>query len=94
VSSLRCFKTVTSITGAGWARDGIAGTEDHIIIGFGDLIGLPSKLTYNTVIAAYLNGVREGTAPVVTMSATVRSLNTVDLSSALNGTVVDIIYLA
>jgi len=33
VSGLLLFKTITSMTGAGWARDAGAGTEDTIVLG-------------------------------------------------------------
>lgn len=90
VSGTKAFATVTSITGAGWeAADG----ADKIKVGFGDVVGLPDKLSHNTVIAACLNNARESTAPTVAASASALESNTFDLSSALNGTVVDLYYL-
>lgn len=68
------------------AMDGAGVTLD---VGFGDILGIPYLLTHNTVLAAYLNNVKEGTAPTVTVSATAMSENTIDLSSPLNGKVVD-----
>lgn len=90
VQGLRAFKTVVSVTGVGWVDNGGA---DTIIVGFGDLIGLPDKLAANTVLVSIFNAVREATAPTVTFSATVLSLNTVDLNSALNASTVTIYYL-
>ena len=88
VTGNKAFKTVTSIVIP--AHDGVGATT---AIGFGDKIGLPHKLTENTVIASYLNKVKEGTAATVAISSTALESNTVDLNSALNGTVVDIDYL-
>ncbi len=90
VQGTKAFKTVTSVTGAGWVTNG---GEDTIEVGFGDLIGLPDKLTHNTVVFAVFNNVKEATAPTVTVSSTVLSLNTVDLNSALNGSLVSLYYL-
>ena len=93
VQGTRAFKTVTSITGVGWVVE--AGVNyDQISFGFGELIGLPDYLLHDTVIAALFNNVREGTHPTVTSSTTVLALNTVDLNSALDGSVVVIYYLA
>ena len=63
---------------------------DKVSVGFNDILGLPYLLAHNTVIAASLNNVRETTAPTVTVSATALESNTVDLHSALDGSVVDI----
>lgn len=86
----KAFRTVTKITGAGWV---VADGADKITVGFGDVIGLPDLLSCNTVLLAAKGGTREGTAPTVTASATVLSTNTVDLSSALDGSAVDIYYV-
>lgn len=85
VTGSKAFKTVTSITIP--AHDGTGATT---AIGFGEKLGLPYLLTHNTVLAAYRNNVLEGTAPAVALSATLIESNTVDLNSALNGTVVDV----
>ena len=90
VQGTRAFKTVVSATGVGWISDG---TDDDITIGFGELIGLPDLLINNTVLFAVFNAIREATAPTVTFSTTVLALNTVDLSTALNGSAVQIYYL-
>lgn len=91
VQGTRAFKTVTSVTGVDWVT---GGTADDITVGFGELIGLPDYLLHDTVIFALFNNVREGTHPTVTSSTTVLALNTVDLNSGLNGSVVVIYYLA
>lgn len=93
-TTLNAFKTVTSITGAGWARDAGAGSEDTIKIGTSEAIGLPDKLSDGAqVLFVSLNGVKEATAPTITVDATTLAKNTVDLNSALNGSAVKIYYL-
>lgn len=80
----KAFKTITSITIP--AHDGNGATT---AIGFGDKLGLPFLLSHNTVLAAYLGNTKEGTAPTVAVSASALESNTIDLNSALNGTIVD-----
>jgi hypothetical protein len=81
VAGLKAFKTVTSILIP--AHDGATALTS---IGFGDVVGLGHRLAGNTVQAAYLNLVREGTAPTVATSATVIESNTADLNSNLAST--------
>jgi hypothetical protein len=87
-STAKAFKTVTSIVFP--VQDGANATYT---VGVSDKLGLPDKLPVNSVVAAYRTGVREGTAPTVTVSSTVLSLNTVDLNSAMDGTAVMVDYL-
>jgi len=84
VAGNKAFKTVTKITIP--AHDGTGATT---AIGFGEKLGLPYKLSHNTVIEAYHNNTKEGTAPTVTVSSTVLESNTIDLNTALNSSVVD-----
>jgi hypothetical protein len=84
VTGSKAFKTVTKITIP--AHDGTGATT---AIGFGSKLGLPYKLAHNTVQAAYLNNVKEGTAPTVAVSASALESNTMTLNSALNGSIVD-----
>lgn len=88
VTGSKAFKTVTSITIP--AHDGTGATTE---IGFGDKLGLPYELDRNTVLAAYLADVKEGTAPTVAVSGSAIESNTVDLNSALNGTAVEVYLL-
>jgi hypothetical protein len=93
-TTLNAFKTITSITGAGWVRDAGAGSEDTIIIGTSEAIGLPDKLSDTAqVLFVSLAAVKEATAPTVTVHATTLAKNTVDLNSSLNGTAVKIYYV-
>lgn len=71
-------------------HDGLGATTS---IGTGAKLGLGDKLARNTVLNAYLNNVKEGTAPTVAFSATAIESNTVSLNSALDGTDVVVDYL-
>ena len=79
------FKTVTQITIP--AHDGTGATT---AIGFGDKLGLPFMLDKNYVDKAIFNGVKETTAPTVVVDADEIEKNTIDLNSALDGSVVDV----
>jgi len=83
----KAFKTVTSITIP--AHDGTGATT---AVGLGAKLALPVKLDRDTIVNAYLAGVREATRPTVTFSSTAVESNTVTLSSALAGTAVLIDY--
>lgn len=66
------------------------GASPTVSIGWGDAIGIGYLLPHNTVLAAYKDNTKEGTAPTVAVSATAIESNTCLLNSALNGKVVDI----
>lgn len=83
VAGAKAFKTVTSVTGAGWV---IGGGNDTITVGVGGLIGLPMCLTADALVfAGTLNGTREANLPVITKSTSVLAQNTCDFNSAWNG---------
>lgn len=84
----KAFATVTSITIP--AHDGTGATT---AIGTGAKLGLGKKLSRNTVIAAYLNNVKEGTPPTIATSSSALEGNTATLSSALNGSEVVIDFI-
>lgn len=88
VTGSKAFKTVTKYT-----IPTMDGTGATVSIGTGDKLGLPFLLNKNTVLDAWLNNVREGTAPTVATSAADIEANTVDLNSALNGTAVSVALL-
>ena len=90
VPGTKAFRTVTSVTGVGWVT---TGDKDTVTVGCGDVIGLPKLLPTNSVLLAALAGGKEAVDPAVTVSPTVLSDNTVDLNSALNGSIVDIYYV-
>jgi hypothetical protein len=87
VAGNKAFKTVTSIT--------IPANGDGVTtaIGTGAKLGLGTRLKRNTVITAYLDGAKEGTAPTVVIDADEISGNTVTLNSALNGSEVVVEYV-
>lgn len=80
VSGAKAFKTVTYIDLP--VHDGTGATTS---IGHSSALGLDRKLSRNTVLAAFLGGVREATAPTVAFSTSALESNTVILSSALDG---------
>jgi len=84
VQGSKAFDTVTSITIP--AHEGTAATTS---VGTNDKLGLNYKLAHNTLMKTFLDNTLEGTAATVTVSATVLASNTIDLHSALDGTVVD-----
>lgn len=84
VSGNKAFRTITQVTLPAYA---VANTE-RVRVGTGAKLGLRLLLTRNSVLFAFLGGVREGTAPTVAFSPTALESNTVTLSSALNGSAV------
>jgi hypothetical protein len=82
VTSIRAFKTVTSIT------QPAIGTSVTVSYGTSPKLGMPYPMSRNTVIAAYLGGTKETTAPTVTTHATDPARTLVQLNSALAGTAV------
>lgn len=87
VTGSKAFATITSI--AIPAHDGTGATT---AVGLGSKLGLPTKLDRDTVVNAYLAGVREGTRPTVAFSTSAVESNTVSLNSALNGSAVIVDY--
>jgi hypothetical protein len=84
VAGNKAFATVTSITLPAYDT---ADTE-RIRVGTGAKLGLPVELSRDTVLQAYLDGVREGTRPTVAFSSSALESNTVTLNSALDGSAV------
>lgn len=87
----KAFKTVTKVTVP--AMDGAGAT---VSIGVGEKLGLPYKLSRNTVIPGmtFLNNAREATEPTVTVSSTAIESNTIDLNTALDGAKDVDVYIA
>lgn len=83
----KAFKSVTSVVIP--AQDGAGATFD---VGFGDKLGLPFMADENTVIQVVVDGVIETTAPTVVFDVDEIEKNTVDLNSALDGSIVEIIF--
>lgn len=79
------------VTPAATSANTTAGVPyDIVYIGWNDKLGLPYLLPHNTVLAAYLNNVKETNAPTVATDIDELEKNTIDLHSALAGTAVDI----
>lgn len=90
VAGTKAFKTVTSVVGAGWV---IAGGNDTIVVGVGNLIGLPVTLTPATGYA--ITSLSGTLAHSATTGGATRALSTVDASGGTyNGTKVLTVYLA
>lgn len=83
------FKTITSIELPAQATE----NADTVQVGTANKLGLPYKLSLNTVLKVYRNSVLEASAPTVTVDADDLEKNTIELSSALNGTNVDVIII-
>ncbi|MBW8638988.1 hypothetical protein K1W69_17460 [Hoeflea sp. WL0058] len=81
VAGDKAFDTITEITLPPYDT---ANTE-RVRVGLGAKIGLPVALSRNTVLAAFLDGAREGTAPTIAFSASALESNTATLNSALDG---------
>ena len=84
--------TSVGVTTAASSANTTAGVPyDIVSVGWNDKLGLPYKLAHNTFIPGmtFLGNVREATEPTITISATAIESNTIDLNSALDGSVVD-----
>ena len=85
VAGLKAFKTVASVTGAGWVIDAVEGTKDTIIVGIGTALGMPVVLGATSEIRLGFVGVAP-LVPVVAAGGTLAG-STVDLSAGTyNGT--------
>jgi len=80
VTGVKAFATITSIVIP------LVGASTTVAVTTGSKLGLNRPMSRNGVLEAYLNGVREGTAPTVTTSNAAIELNTVQLNSAYTGT--------
>ena len=59
--------------------------DDAVDIGWGVKFGIPYKLTLNTVLAAYVNNSKEGTAPTVAVSTEALESNTIAMNTTPSG---------
>lgn len=82
----KAFKSVSSIV------QPALGTGVSATYGTGNKLGFGGYLYGNTVLQAFLGGVKESAAPTVTTSLTSLSSNTYTLASALNGSSVAISF--
>lgn len=88
VDGTKAFETITKITVPARNAEG-----DTISIGFSDIIGLPYKLSLNTVLQTHVNNALEGTAATVTVSATAIESNTIDPNTALGNKKLDVFLI-
>lgn len=86
VTGSKVFATVTS-----YSVPAMDGTGATVAIGTGAKLGLPHKLSRNTVLRTFLNGTLEASQTVVVSSSAVES-NMVTLNSTLDGNAVIVDY--
>lgn len=86
VTSIRAFKTVTSIT------QPAIGSAVTVSYGTSPKLGMPYAMSRDSILRSYLGGVKEATAPTFTAHATDPARTLVQLNSALNGTAVILDY--
>ena len=87
-SGNKAFASITS-----YSVPAMDGTGCSVSIGTGDKLGLPWKLSRNTLLQTHLADTLEGTAATIAKSASALESNTIDLNSALNGTAVKAYFL-
>lgn len=81
VAGTKAFKTVSTVVGAGWVIDGSEGTNDTIIVGTGNELGLPLLLDSATeIIMGVLGTTITATNPTVATPASLEG-TTIDMSS-------------
>lgn len=85
VQGNKAFKTVTS-----WTLPAHDGAGANTSLGWGNKLGLPFALEHNTILATFLDGVREAALPTVAVDADNIESNTVLLNSNLDGSDVDL----
>lgn len=94
VAGKKAFKTVTSVVGAGWAKDEAEKTNDTIKVGYGNEIGLPFALVNTTdIMLGILGTTITACNPTVTTPASL-SGTTIDMSAGTyNGTKEALVFL-
>ncbi len=89
IQGTKAFETITSITGADW---GINEGNDTILIGYGELVGLPEKVALAADILMGIHGIVTINAPTATVSAVVTALNTVTVPTGDGSKVLRVLY--
>lgn len=59
--------------------------DDAVDVGWGVKFGIPYRLALNTVLAAYINGAKEATAPTVAVSTSALESNTISFNTTPSG---------
>ena len=75
IQGAKAFKQVLSATGAGWVQGGTG--ADTIVIGFGEVVGLPDKLAVAGDVLMVAHNTALVNAPTVTVDPAELSKNTV-----------------
>lgn len=84
LTGTKAFASFTSLVIP--AQDGATVT---VSLGWGQLIGMPYRLTHDTVLKTFNDNVAE-TAPTLATSSTVLCANTIDFNGSLDGSVMDV----
>ncbi len=94
VAGALAFKTVTTVTGAGWVLDEFETTNDTIVVGIGNELGLPIVLDVTTeVMLSILGTTITATNATVATPATLEG-TTIDMSSSTyNGTKEALVFI-
>ena len=87
IAGTKAFYEVETVFLPAWNTD----ASDTVSVGYGAKVAMPYKMELNSVLKAYLNGVLETTAPTVTTSVLHIEENTIELDSAFDGNVVEVI---
>ena len=90
VQGVKAFKEIVSITGVGWTQGGTG--ADTIVIGFGDVVGLPDVLLAASDVFLVAVGTGLLNAPTVGVGAA-RCQNTVVATGANGTNKLRVIYL-
>lgn len=91
---VNAFKTVTSVTGAGWVIDEVEAEADNIYMGYGDKIGLPLALssTDDVVLGIFGTSIENPNAAVSDPASIAGS--TIDMSAGnYDGTTEALVFL-
>ena len=80
VAGVKAFKTVTSVTGAGWVIDAVEASNDTITVGIGTVLGLPILISSAAEVLLGALGVAL-IAPTVVADSNEIEKCTVDISS-------------
>lgn len=88
VEGAKAFKAVTEIELPVQVAEG-----NTVSVGFGEKLGIPYKLSHNTVLFAFIDNVKEATAPTLAISSAALERNTIKLNSALSEKSVDAYFI-
>lgn len=90
IQGTKAFKQVTSVVGAGWVQNGA--TPDTIVVGFGEVVGLPDYLDATADVLMVAHNTALINAPTVTQSCSVLASNTVLVPTGDGTKVLRVLY--